>query len=66
MNNIKYVVVCKKGYCFACNITDIIKFIEEQGRNIAYYVGYFHPVENLSFLDNLDTNLSSLGDVLNE
>ena len=40
---IKYVVVCKKGYCFAGTKKDVIDFIEKLGRDIAYYIGYYTP-----------------------
>lgn len=63
MDKIKYVVVCKKGYMFTTDKEEIKKFIEEQGRNIAYYVGYFKPIENLDFIQGLDTSLEKLGKV---
>lgn len=55
MDKIKYVVVCKKGYIFTTDEENIQKFIEEHGIDIAYYIGYFKPVENLDFIKNLDT-----------
>lgn len=61
MDKIKYVVVCKKGYIFTADKEDIKKFIEEQGRDKTYYVGYFKPVKNLDFIKNLDTKLENLG-----
>lgn len=61
MDKIKYVVVCKKGYIFAADKEDVKRFIEEHGRDIAYYIGYFKPVNNLDFIKELDTNLKNLG-----
>lgn len=61
MDGIKYVVVCKKGYIFATDEAGVKQFIEEHGIDIAYYVGYFKPVENLDFIKDLDTSLKNLG-----
>ena len=64
MSNIKYVVVCKKGYCFASEREDVIDFIEKNGTDIAYYIGYFKPITNISEFLDLNTNIEDLGTVV--
>lgn len=66
MKNIKYVVVCKKGYIFTSDKEDIKEFVKKMGYDIAYYIGYFRPLENLSFLSNIDINLQNLGKVCDD
>lgn len=63
MNEIKYVVVCKKGYLFTPSLEEVEEFIEYNGRDIAYYIGYFNPIENLDFLKPINSNILDLGDV---
>ncbi len=61
MSNIKYIVVCKKGYCFACDEETVYDFINEHGTNIAYYIGYFKPITNIAEFLGLNTNIENLG-----
>lgn len=63
---IKYVAVCKRGYIFATTKEDIKKFIDERGKDLAYYIGYFKPLENLDFISNPNTNIKELADVVDE
>lgn len=62
MELIKYVAVCKRGYIFASTKEDIKKFIDKFGKDISYYVGYFKPLENLEFINNVNTNIEKLGE----
>lgn len=64
MNNIKYVVVCKKGYLFASDKEDVYDFIQRHGIDIAYYVGYFKPVTDIAEFLGLNTNIDNLGSVI--
>lgn len=64
MKNIKYVVVCKKGYLFTSDKETIKEFVKKMGTDVAYYIGYFKPLENLNFLSNIDINLENLGKVI--
>lgn len=66
MNSIKYVVVCKRGYMFTSSKGDIKEFIDKHGKDIAYYVGHFNPLENLDFINNPNTDLKKLGDEKND
>ena len=61
MNNIKYVVVCKNGYCFAYDKDEVLDFIKRHGVNIAYYIGYFEPVTDIAEFLGLNTNTEDLG-----
>lgn len=62
MDQIKYVVVCKKGYLFTSNKGEIKEFVKIHGKNIAYYIGYFKPLEDINFLSDINTSLKDLGD----
>lgn len=62
MDQIKYVVVCKKGYLFTSNKYDIKEFVETYGKKTVYYIGYFKPLEDISFLSDINTSSNDLGD----
>ncbi len=38
------------------------EFIKTRGKNIAYYIGYFKPLEDIKFLSDINTSLNDLGD----
>ncbi|MCX4365094.1 MAG: hypothetical protein OSJ70_04915 [Bacilli bacterium] len=48
---------------FTSSKDEIKKFVEKLGKNNAYYIGYFMPLENLEFLNTTNTNLEELGNV---
>ncbi len=63
MSEIKYIVVCKNGYLFTPSLEVVKEFVEQNGRDIAYYIGYFNPIENLDFLNPINSNILDLGDL---
>lgn len=60
MKDIKFIVVCKKGYIFASNKDEVIDFIDRFGTEIAYYIGHFNPVTDFNDFFDIDTNIENL------